>query len=168
MTPLAAYVAVACRLYILVVLAAAVLGKASSPAAFRMTLAGLPWLPERAAGAAALALIVAEAAILVAVAIAPSAGMAAALAMFALFWLAILAALAARRPMVCNCFGGGARPVSPLDLVRNLVMAGACAFFLLAPPPPGLAPSAWLLLLPAALIAFLVSTHLDDIAELAR
>jgi hypothetical protein len=165
---LTACAAAACRLYILVVLAAAVLGKSSSPSAFRATLAGLPWLPERAAGAGAFAVIGAEAAIFIAVLAAPQFGMAAALAMFALFWLAILAALAARRPMVCNCFGGGARPISPLDLARNLAMAGACAFFLLAPPPPALAPSAWLLLFPAALIAFLVSTHLDDIAELAR
>jgi hypothetical protein len=168
MTPLAAYLAAACRLYIGVVLAAALPGKASAPSSLRGTLAGLPFLPERAAGIAAIAVIGAEAAILVAVAVAPGPGMAAAMAMFALFWLVILAALAGRRPMVCNCFGGAARPVSWLDLVRNGALVGACAFFLLAPPAAALGPASGLLLLGVALIAFLVSTNLDEIAAAAR
>lgn len=168
MTPLAAYLAAACRLYIGVILAAALLGKAAAPSSFRDTLVGLPLLPERAAGIAALAVIGAEAAILVAVAVAPQAGMAAALAMFAFFWLVILAAVAGRRPMVCNCFGGAARPVSWLDLVRNGALICACAFYLLGPPAAALAPATGLLLLGIALIAFLVSTNLDEIVAAAR
>jgi hypothetical protein len=168
MTSLAVWLAAACRLYIAVVLAAALLGKAASPSTFRETIAGLPLLPERAAGVAAFAVIGAEAAILVAVAVAPRAGIAAAIAMFALFWLVILAALAGRRPMVCNCFGGAGRPVSWLDLVRNGMLIGASTLYLLAPPAVGLAPAAWLLLLGIALIAFLISTNLDEIAAAAR
>jgi hypothetical protein len=168
MTPLAAWVAAASRLYILVILAAALLGKAAAPASFRDSMAGLPGLSGRAGGAAALTVIGAEAAILAAVAIAPAPGMAAAMAMFAFFWLVILAALVNRRPMVCNCFGGRARPISWLDLVRNLALIGACAAFLLSPPPAAVAPSEWPVLLAVALIALLISTHLDEIADLAR
>ena len=50
----------------------------------------------------------------------------------------------------------------------NLALAGACAFFLLGPPAAALVAFAWLPLLAVALVAFLVSTHLDEIAELAR
>jgi hypothetical protein len=106
----------------------------------------------------------AEAAILAAVAVAPGAGMAAALAAFTLMWAVILIALLTRRPLMCNCFGGRARPISWLDLVRNLALIGACAFFLLSPPlvTPELAE--WLLLLGVAFIAFLISANLDELA----
>ncbi|HEX9947277.1 MAG TPA: MauE/DoxX family redox-associated membrane protein [Allosphingosinicella sp.] len=168
MTTTAAYAGEACRLYVMVALAAAVAGKTMSIDDFRDTLLDLPGLSRSNAGAAALAVIGAEAAILVAVAIAPRAGMAAALAMFALMWTAILVALITRRALMCNCFGGRARPVSWLDLVRNLALIGACALFLASPPlgAPGLA--GWLLLLGMASIAFLVSTNLDEITAPAR
>lgn len=164
----AAYAGEACRLYVMVALAAAVIGKARAMEDFRDTLLDLPMVSARNSGAAALAVIGVEAAILVAVAVAPSVGMAAALAAFALMWTAILASLLARRPMMCNCFGGRARPVSWLDLVRNLALIGACALFLLSPPlgAPGLA--GWLLLLGLGCIAFLISTNLDEIAATAR
>ena len=168
MTPFAAYAAEACRLYILVVLAAAVLGKATAVDDFRATIVGLSGLPERSAGAAARAVIGAEAAIFATLIVAPRAGMAAAMAMFALFWTMILVALIRRRAVVCNCFGGGAKPISWFDLVRNLAMVGACAFFLLSPPPAALWPAAWLLLLGVACIVFLVSTNLDEIAAPAQ
>jgi hypothetical protein len=168
MTPLAAYVAEACRLYILIVLAAAAAGKASAVDAFRDTVVGLSGLSERTAGAAARAVIGAEAATFFTLVVAPRAGMAAAMAMFALFWTMILVALIRRRAVICNCFGGGAKPISWLDLVRNLAMVGACLFFLLSPSSAGHGPSVWLLLLGVALIAFLVSTNLDEIAAPAQ
>jgi hypothetical protein len=165
---MAAYAGEACRLYVMVVLAAAVAGKAVAMEIFRDTLLGLPGISERNSGAAARAVIGAEAAILAAVALVPGAGMAAALAAFTLMWAVILIALLTRRPLMCNCFGGRARPISWLDLVRNLALIGACAFFLLSPPlgAPGLAE--WLLLLGVAVIAFLISTNLDEIAAAAR
>lgn len=168
MTTMAAYAGEACRLYVMVALAVAVAGKAMAMDDFRDTLLDLPTVSTRNSGAAALAVIGIEAVILGVVAVAPSAGMAAALAIFALMWTAILVALLTRRPLMCNCFGGRARPVSWLDLVRNLALIGACAMFLLSPPlgAPGLA--GWLLLLGLACIAFLVSTNLDEIAAPAR
>lgn len=168
MTTMGAYAGEACRLYVMVALAAAVAGKAMAMEDFRDSLLDLPGLSLRNAGAAALAVIGAEAVILVAVAVAPRAGMAAALATFALMWTVILFALLTHRPLMCNCFGGRERPVSWLDLVRNVALIGACALFLASPSlsAPGLA--GWLLLLGMAFIVFLVSTNLDAIATPAR
>ena len=168
MSPVAAYAAEACRLYILVVLGAALLGKARAVDALRDTVVSLSGLGDRGAAVAARAVIGVEAATLVAVIVEPAAGMVGAMVLFALFWAVILFALVRRPAVVCNCFGGGARPISRLDLVRNLAMTGACAFFLLSPRPPALAPSGWLLLLGVGIIAFLISTHLDEIIAPAR
>jgi hypothetical protein len=156
MTPLAAWLASLCRLYILVALVAAVAGKAADLGFFKETLAEMFRLRDRAAGAAALALVGAEAAIAVALVAAPGPGMIAALALFASFWLVILVALALRRPLVCNCFGGRARPISGLDLVRNGFLIAACAWFLIAPPAAVIAPAVWLLLAGLALVLFLI------------
>lgn len=168
MIPLAAWLASLCRLYILVALVAAVAGKAADLGFFRETLAEMFRLGDRAARAASLTVIGVEAAIAFALVAAPRPGMMAALALFASLWLVILVALARRRPLVCNCFGGRARPISGLDLVRNGALVAACGWFLLAPPAAAVAPAAWLLLAGVALILFLVSTSLDEIAQLAR
>ena len=168
MTPFAVYLAAVCRLYILTVLASAVVGKATGWRTFRESMTGQFGFSERAAGMAALAVLGAEAAILAAVALTARVGMAGALIMFALFWIMILVALVRRTDFACNCFGGAGRPVSRLDLVRNGTFVGACAFSLLAPSAAELHPSAWLLLLGVALIAFLVLTNLDEIAAAAR
>lgn len=165
---MAAYAGEACRLYVMVVLAAAVAGKAMAVEIFRDTLLGLPGISERNARAAARAVIGAEALILAAVIVAPGAGMAAALAAFTLMWAVILIALLKRRPLMCNCFGGRARPISWLDLVRNLALIGACALFLLSPPLGTLRLAEWLLLLGVAFIAFLISANLDELAAPER
>lgn len=168
MTTMAAYAGEASRLYVMVALAAAVAGKARAMDDFRDTLLDLPIVTARSSGAAALAVIGVEAAILGAVVVAPRVGMAAALVTFALMWTAILVALLTRRPLMCNCFGGRARPVSWLDLVRNLALIGACGLYLTSPPLGGFGLSAWLLLLGVAAIAFLISTNLDEVAAQAR
>ncbi|MEA3011147.1 MAG: hypothetical protein QOJ91_2839 [Sphingomonadales bacterium] len=164
MTGTAAYAGEACRLFVMVALAAAVAGKTMAIDDFRDTLLDLPLVSIRNSGAAALAVIGIEALVLGAVGVAPRVGMAAALVTFLLMSTAILIALVTRRALTCNCFGGRARPVSWLDLVRNLTLIGACAFFLSCPPldRPGL--SEWLLLLGIAFIAFVISTNLDEIA----
>lgn len=168
MTHLAAWLAALCRFYIVVTLVAAVAGKAADLGFFRETLVAMFRLDDRAAGAAALAVVGAEAAIALTLVVVPWAGMVGALALFASFWLVILAALVRRRPLVCNCFGGRARPISGLDLVRNGALVAACVWFLLVPPAAALAPALWLLLAGLALILFLVSIGLDEIAWLAR
>jgi hypothetical protein len=163
MTALATYAGEASRLYVGLVLIAAVAGKAGATGAFRTALAGMTGLPDRAAGAVAVAVIGAEAATLATLLLAPRPGMIAACGLFALFGTAVLVALVRGRKVACNCFGGGGQPLSALDLIRNLVLIGACALFLRSPPAASLQASAWLLLLGVALIACLISIHLDEI-----
>lgn len=167
MTSLAAYVAAASRLYIGLALIVAVTGKAGAIGAFRIAVAELTGFPPRAAAILAPAVVAAEAAIVVAVVFAPRLGMSAAMLLFAIFWMAILVALVRRRRVACNCFGGTARPISPLDLLRNLALIAACAAFLRWPAAPFEA-RAWLLLLGVALIALTISLHLDEIAAPGR
>jgi hypothetical protein len=167
MTPLVAYAATACRLYIGLALIVAVVGKAAAMAAFRIAVAELTGLAPRAAGIVAPAVVTAETAIVAALVVVPRLGMAAAMFLFAIFSIAILAALARGRIVACNCFGGASRPVSWLDLVRNLALIAACAAFLLWPAAP-FEPRAWLLLLGVALIALLISLHLDEIGAPGR
>ena len=171
MTQLSTYVSEACRLYILIVLAAAVAGKAAARRDFRDTIAELFHLPERAARAAALLVVGAEG--LIAVLLLAGGGwgrwaMIAALALFALFTAVILVALVQRRSIMCNCFGGRGHPISFYDVVRNAALIAACGFYLgQGPAAHPLAPAAWLLLAGIALLAFLVSANLNEIALLA-
>jgi thiol-disulfide isomerase/thioredoxin len=162
----------ACRLYILVVLFAAAVGKARALGDFAQTLEALVHLPSRwsrsvAAAIAALELLVALA--LVAGGTAARHGMAAALALFLAFTAVLLVALVRRQAVSCNCFGAGDHPISAWDLVRNLLLIAACvAWFLLGPPEAALPPGAWLLLSGAAVLAFLLSTNLHRLAHLVR
>jgi hypothetical protein len=168
MTAFQAYAGEACRLYVGLVLTAAIAGKAGAIDSFRTAVAALTGLPDRAAGAVAVGVIGAEAAILANLVFAPRPGMIAASALFTLFGAAILVALVRGRRVACHCFGGHARPLSALDLIRNLALIGACAFFVRSPPDAPLEASAWLLLLGVALIACLISIHLDEIVAPGR
>lgn len=168
----ATYVSEACRLYVLFVLLAAVAGKAAAMGDFRETVAELFHLPERGARGAAFGVVGAEG--LIALALAAGGhwartGMAAAMALFMVFGAVILGALVQRRAIICNCFGGRGHVISIHDLLRNLALVAACSFWLLSVPAgASLDPVAWLLLSGIALIAFLVSTHLNEIASLSR
>lgn len=172
MTGAATYIAEACRLYILLVLAASVAGKATALEGFRKTIGELfpvPWTWTRAA---AFGVIGAEALIALAL-LAGGAwarlGMAAAFALFAVFTVVILAALVQRRAVSCNCFGGRGHLISAYDLARNAALIGACGTYLLgAPTAGGLGMGVYLLLFGVAIILFLISTNLDDIALLLR
>lgn len=165
----AAYLSEACRLYILVVLFASAAGKARALGRFAGTLEELIHLPARWSRSAAAAITASE--FLVAVALlagGPPAryGMAAALAMFLAFTAVLIAALVQRRTVSCNCFGASDHPISAWDVVRNLLLLTACsAWLLMEPPAAAIAPGAWLLLLGAAVAAFLISTNLHRIAH---
>lgn len=172
MTGTAAYISEACRLYILAVLAAAVVGKATAWRDFADTIADLFKLPERASRGAASLIAGAEALaafLLAAGGTWARAGILVALALFAAFTALILAALVQRRAFMCNCFGGRGHPISFHDLARNTALIAAAAFYLAwGPLGHPLAPAAWLLLAGIALIAFLVTINLNEIAQLAR
>lgn len=168
----AAYLSEACRLYIAVVLFAAAAGKARALGSFGETLEALLHLPARWSRSAAAAVVTVE--LLVALALvaggtAAQRGMAAALGLFLAFTAVLLVALVQRRSVSCNCFGAGGPLLSAWDLVRNLLLMAACATgLLLRPSATALAPGEWLLLLGAAVMAFLVSTNLHWIARPLR
>jgi thiol-disulfide isomerase/thioredoxin len=168
----ATFLSEACRLYILVVLVAAAAGKARALGRFAETLEVLVHLPARwsrsaAAAIAAVELLVALA--LVAGGAAAWPGMAAALALFLAFTAVLLVALVQRQAVSCNCFGASDHQISAWDVVRNLLLMAACGtWFLLGPAEASLAPSTWLLLLGAAVLAFLGSTNLHRLAALLR
>ncbi|WP_375771509.1 redoxin domain-containing protein [Archangium gephyra] len=168
----ATYVSEACRLYILVVLFAAALGKARALGSFAGTLEALVHLPARWSRSAAAAIAALEFLVALALAAGGAAahhGMAAALALFLAFTAVLLVALMQRQTVSCNCFGAGDHPLSAWDLVRNLLLIAACAaWFLLGPPEAALSPGAWLPLSGAAVMAFLLSTNLHRLARLVR
>lgn len=168
----AAYLSEACRLYILVVLFVSAAGKARAIGGFAESLEALVHLPARWSQKAAIAITASEFLVALALAAGGAAahlGMAAALALFLAFTAVLLVALAQRRTVSCNCFGASDHPISAWDLVRNLLLIAACvAWLLMGPPAAALAPGAWLLLLGAAVIAFLLSTNLHRIAPLLR
>ena len=168
----ATYVAEACRLYILLVLIAAVAGKLAAMADFRDTVAALLPLPEPGVRAAAFAVAGAEALAALLLAAGGSwarSGMAAALILFILFTAAILIALVQGRTVQCRCFGGRGHAISVHDVARNGALMAACGLYLRygAPGAP-IDEAGWLLLFGIAVILFLVTTNLDEIAMLAR
>lgn len=161
---MASWVSEACRLYILGVLLASAAGKARALGTFAGTLEALVHLPSRWSRTAAAALTASEflvALALLAGGVATRLGMAAALALFLAFTAVLLVALAQRRTVSCNCFGASDHPISAWDVVRNLLLIAACgAWLLLGPSTAALSPGTWLLLLGAAVLAFLLSTNL--------
>ena len=172
MTPAAAYLSEACRHTIVLVLAAAVAGKALALRDLAEMIADLARVPARAARAGAVLVLGAEA--LIALLLLAGGGwawpaMAAATALFALFAGFILLALVQRRAVLCSCFGGRGHPLSGWDLVRNLLLVAAGAVHLIyGPIGRPLDPAAWLLLAGIAFILFLIATNLNRIALLAR
>jgi hypothetical protein len=172
MIPAAAYIAEACRLTIVLVLAVAVAGKAMARQDVADSIADLVRVPERVARAGAALVLGAEG--LIALLLLAGGGwsrpaMAAAIMLFAIFTGFILLALVQRRAVVCSCFGGRGHPLSLWDLVRNLILIAAGAIYLSQSPlGHALAPAVWLLLAGIAFILFLVSTNLNRIALLAR
>lgn len=172
MTPTAAYLAELCRLTILMVLAAAAVGKAVALRDFAATIADLFHLSRRWAAPAAAALVGVEALVVLLLLAGGEwarGGMAAALLLLIAFTAAIFFALVQRRPIICNCFGARGHPISGWDMARNAALIATCGVYLLmGPPGHALDAAAWLLLGGLALILSLVAAGLDDIVRLAR
>ncbi len=156
------YAAELVRLYVAILLLAAATGKALGRRDFEETIGALFGLAKGRLAAAALAVIGAEGLIALALFAAGGwarAGMAAAVALFALFGAVLLVALAKGRAVRCNCFGGGAHLISALDLARNGALAAAGCFYLLAPPGPALGPAMQTMLLGVAIILVLLTAN---------
>lgn len=175
----AALLAEACRLTLAGVLVAAAVAKARALDRFAATLAALAprsLSSSRWRRGAAGAIIAAE--LLIALALlaggtAARYGAAAALALLLGFTAVLLVALARRQGVSCNCFGGGERPISGWDVLRNLCLMAAAATQLLVGIPGGPADEALavrqgLMALGAAGLGLLASTNLHRLAGLWR
>jgi hypothetical protein len=168
-----AYVLVSCRLLLLVVFAAAALGKLGSRRAwtgFRQSVRGLGLVPDRATRAVAAAVVggeVATVALLVFSATVPAA-LALAAALLAAFTASILVTLRRGVRAPCRCFGSASLPLSRRHVVRNglllvVVLLGAVSLASTRGPahPAGLAVAAAVGLFGGGLLVFF-----DEIVEL--
>jgi uncharacterized membrane protein YphA (DoxX/SURF4 family) len=133
-----------CRLVLAGVFGVAAAAKLAAPDETRATLEEFG-LGERAARIAAPVLPLAEAAVAVALLIAPTArvGAIGAAVLLGLFSLAVAVNLARGRRPDCNCFGTvHSAPIGPATLVRNLVLLAVAV--LVGVAGPGRSAFAWL------------------------
>lgn len=130
--------------------------------AFAHGLAGYRLVPLRFVRPAAVTIVVVELAVgaLLIAGVAPLVATAGAIALFALFAVALGVGLARGDRGPCHCFGASdAEPISPLALIRALALLGLAAVTLgLAVGEPGLPPNDSILpsLLIVAAIAFTI------------
>lgn len=166
------YVAEVCRLYVFLLLAAAVVGKARQIAVFEMAVAELLQIGPSAGRVTVYAVLAAEAVtalLLLAGGSWAYWGSIAAIVLFCLFTAVLATALAQGRAIACNCFGGSEHVISAYDLVRNAILIAACGYYLAqAPIANEVCLAIWLVLTGVALIAVIISSNLDAIAVLAR
>lgn len=142
MTLVAAHVAEALRLYVILTLAVAVLGKLRALDAFQRTVAELAQASAGMAQVGAGAVIAAEMACALALIWRPTAqaGAVAGAALFLGFGVVVALALVQRRAIPCNCFGDNdGHTLSAPDLTRSGLLATACLVQIVVPPaaPPG-------------------------------
>lgn len=164
--------AVACRSLLALVFGVSVFSKLRSRHAFAGFVAGaralLPapvpaGLPVLGAAVAAEA----AAAVLTVLPWTAPAGLALSCGLLIVFSWAIAAALRRGAPPPCPCFGPSARPVGPVHLVRNGLLAAAAVLGILATSAQHTAqPAAVLLALAAGALPAAVVINLDDIVDL--
>lgn len=172
MTQASIYVAELCRLYVLVVFLVSAASKAMTIVAFEETIGELVRLPGWLTRSIAYGVVGVEGGavlLLMSSTDGRHAGMIVALLLLIVFTLVIAIALFQQKEVSCNCFGSSKKEISIFDLVRNAFVIAACAFFLVYPPLGFTLPfTALVLLLGVALILFVLSTNLDEVAVLAR
>jgi hypothetical protein len=97
-------------------------------------------------------------------------GLALALAMLVTYTAALSIALARQAELRCNCFGSASRPVSGVDLVRNVLLAGVAVAGLVAASerPRGLSASGDALVILPAAAAVLILVSLHDVVTILR
>ena len=163
MTLAAAHVAEALRLYVILTLSVAVLGKLRALGAFQRTMAELTQTPAGLARASAGAVIAAEAACALALIWRPTtqAGAAAGAILFLGFGAVVARALIQRRAIPCNCFGDNdGHTLSGPDLMRSGLLATACFAQILVPPAAPSGDAAYALSLAIAVLGSLATIKL--------
>lgn len=168
------YLMIACRVLLAAVFAIAFVGKVRGRAAldeFVSSIVVLEVLPRRVSVAAAHALLAAEAAavLLLALPWTVPLGFVAAVGTLAVMTGGILAALRRGRQAPCRCFGSSVTPLGRVHVVRNLVLATLGGVGLIAWITAGAStphPAGVVLALVAAGVGALLVVRLDDLMEL--
>lgn len=164
------YIALACRCLTGIVFLAAAVSKARGFGGFRRSVAAMaPPLAARSTTVAG-AVVAAElsAAALIAAPGTAAWGLAAALALDAVFIAAILSALRRGVREPCRCFGAAERGLGARDVVRDLVLGATAALGLLgiSAAAPARSPAGWLLAAVAGAVGALLVVRSDDLVEL--
>jgi uncharacterized membrane protein YphA (DoxX/SURF4 family) len=168
-----AYLAVVCRVLIAVVFLVSVATKVADLPAFVDSVRQLRVVPAPLARACAGVVVVAEAAIvlLLAVPVAATAlaGFGLAVAVLVAFGAAITLALRRGRRAPCRCFGRSTVPLGPHHVARNGVLAAVAVLGAVATAGAGPAhPGGLAVAAVAGAVAGLLVTALDDIVALFR
>lgn len=171
---LATEVLMFCRWSIGIAFAASAIGKVRDLRAFASAVTELRALPAGSARPAALATVLAEALVVLAMAVGRLvliAGFGLAAGLLLLFSVVLIAALRRRATVSCNCFGASDRPISSHDLARNGALLACCVAGLICYPltdrPQPAAAMIVLLGLMAGCFTLIV-TNTADIVELLR
>lgn len=126
---IAGYLLLFCRTVIGLVFVVSFGGKVLNPPKFRDTILDFHLLPRQLGGFAAVFFLISEFAIVAGMALGGSflfPAFTGALFLLFLFSSAIISVLARKMHTSCNCFGVSKKPVSPIDVWRN-VGFGLCA-----------------------------------------
>lgn len=169
----AGYISQACRLFVVIVLLSAATGKTLNFSRFRDGLVKSFPTAGGVIGVLAALIVIAEwlvgASLLSPTMSIRSLGLLAALALFTLFATVITWSLIQDRAISCSCFGASTHRITPYDLLRNLVFIGAVVIaWKYAQTDAAIDAVSSLMLAGIALIAFLITTALQDIALLLR
>ena len=163
------YLAVGCGAVLVVVFAAAVIGKARDPAAFARSLVETRLVTRRWRTWVATGVLVTETAVVVLLLVPGLAvyGFAAATALSAALTAVAGITVARRVQAPCLCFGGPAQPMGPVHVVRNAVLTGTGVLGLLTGGPAAQFEGVAVAALTGAVGALLL-IRLDDLRSVFR
>lgn len=174
-----AYLAEACRWFMLLALLAAAAGKSFRFARFRESLdTGFPMLGRVGATTVAIAILGGEwlaGGLILAGGALSRIGLLLALALFVSLTLVVVTVVAKGLSVRCNCFGASQQRITGFDLVRNLLFITAAGVALQAAPVTavidpmgGLPLVAVMVIIAIALMCLHLSLHLRDLAQLMQ
>lgn len=170
------YIVAFCRVVTGLVFAFSGLSKARDLSRFRKAILGFELLPHYMSGLAALLFLGGEFGVVLLLAIGGSflfAGFVLAALLLLIFCSALASALVRKLHISCNCFGASQKPVTVMDIWRNvgflLCATGGCALLSwIQGRRESLGGLEWLLIGLGAGAFVLVWTQLEDIAQLFR
>lgn len=168
-----AYIQIFCRSVVILVFTLSFVSKLRHVAIFQQTITNFALLPRRFSRPVASLFLLAEALVVVLVALSGPLllpGYLLATALLLLFCVALLSVLVRRISTTCSCFGPTNTQVSPIDIVRNtgFITCALAGCFTLAWPArmDTLNPAAWALSGLCALAFVGIWTQLSEIIHL--